>query len=141
MRGDLEGLECVDLRGFVKPAGERGPHAGNRPEEPLGVQAPAKALELAPASGPEHLADRGRDPRPDARRRVEARGPGVLVYLGEALLETRNGLGGFTVGADPERVRGLLLQQVGGLAEPVRDDLVRRGHGPAGAPRPASRTT
>ncbi len=63
------------------------------------------------------------------------------MELGEALREARDGLGGLAVGADPERVRGLLLQQIGRLAEPVGDDLVRRGHGGAGAPRPASLTT
>jgi hypothetical protein len=141
VRGDLEGLERVHVQGLVNPPRERGPHTGDRPEEPLGIQASANPLELTPAPGPEHLDDRGRDPRPDPRQRLEARGSVALVDLGEVLPQGRDGPGGLAVGADPERARGLLLQQIGRLAESVGDDLVRRGHGGAGAPRPASLTT
>jgi hypothetical protein len=129
------------VEGFVDPPRERGAHAGNGPEEPLGVQAPAEPVELAPASGPEHLDDRGGDPRPDTRERVEALDPLALVDLVEAPLEAGDRLGGLALGAHPDGVRGLLLEQIGGLAEPIGDELVRRGHGGAQAPRPASLTT
>jgi hypothetical protein len=116
------------MQSFVNPPREGGPYTGNRPEEPLGIQAPAKSLELAPARRPEHLDDRGGDPRPDPRQRIEGRDPGALVELAQVFREARGGLGGLAIGADTEWIRGLLLQQVGRLPEPVGDDLVRRGH-------------
>jgi hypothetical protein len=43
----------------------------------------------------------------------------------------RRGLGGAPVGADPERIRALLLEQIGKLAQLVGDPLVgRAGHLP-----------
>ena len=87
--GQLERLQRVHAQDLVQSLGERRPHAGNGPEELLGVEAAAQPLELAPAPRAEQLGDRGRDARADARQRFEALDSVALVDLAERLREAR----------------------------------------------------
>ena len=140
MRGHLEGLQGVDVQRVVDPARQRRAHAGHGPEEPLGVERAPQPLELRPAAGAQHLRDGGRDPRTDTGQRVEPLDAATLVVLPQVIRAGRHRVGRLAVSADPERVGSLLLEEVGGLAQALRDDLVRGAHARVAAPRWASRT-
>ncbi len=140
MRGHLEGLEGVHVQRLVDPPRQRRAHAGRGPEEPLGIERAPQPLELRPAPGAQHLRDGGRDPGTDAGQRVEGLDAAALVDLPQVIRMGRHRLGRLAIRANPEGVGSLLLQEVGGLAQALREDLVRRAHARVAVPRWASRT-
>jgi hypothetical protein len=119
------------VQGVVDLVGQNRSDPRDRAEHLLGLQGAAQALELHPATAVDHLADRRGDRSADPGQGDQALEPIAREHRGQVLLVGRRGLGGAPVGADPERVRALLLEQIGKLAQLVGDLLVGRlGHLP-----------
>ena len=109
---------------LVDPASKLRPEPRDRLEELFGRDRAAQALELGPAAGADHLRDRRGERRPDARQRIEAFDALALEQHRHILIQSRDRAGGPPVGGHPKRVCLLVLEQLGRLAQPLRDALI-----------------
>jgi hypothetical protein len=85
----------------------------------------AEPVQLAPPAGPEHLDDRRRDAPPDVGQGDQSVDPLPIEDLLEIPRLVYDGVSCPPVGGHSERVRPLLGEEVGRLAEPVRDLLAQ----------------
>lgn len=125
MRGQLQRFERVDVQGAVHATCQFAADPGDDSEKLLGIERAPQAIELTPAAGRQHLADGFRDPRADRRKPLQPLGPLALENVAEIVGETGDAVAGVPVGANAERVRFLLLEDIGRFSQPVCDELVR----------------
>ena len=135
MRCDLERFQRIDIQVLVNSTGELRPEPRDRAEQLLRADRAAQALELRPATGAHHLRDRPRQHGADPRQGIEALDALALEQHRHVLVQLRQSLGRAAVGAHAERVRLLLFEQLGRLAQPVRDLLVQQACPPGPARR------
>jgi hypothetical protein len=106
------------------PRGQLRADPGNGAEQPFRIKASTQSLELAPAAGHDHLADRGGDAAPDRRKRFE----GLAAALREqALGGNRQAVdhgGRPAIGGDAKAVGLLLFKEVGQFAQLCRQPFV-----------------
>lgn len=134
----LEPFEAVDVQGVVNFFGEAGPHSGDGGEEFFRGDLSPEAFQETPPPRRDEFHDDSGDALADMGEGDETFGA-VGVEKGPHIeLLGRDLPGSFSVGADAEGIGSLPFEQVGGLAKPFGDHLVRtvsRSHCPV---RPGS---
>jgi len=126
----LEVLERLDLEVLLEavrgpPADARHPH-----QERDGIGLAPQPLEHRQAPEPQRFADPAGQARPDPGQSLERREAALLEDLGDRPRQPAQHGGAAPVGAHPERVRALLLEDPGDLLEPLGDLTVEDRHGP-----------
>ena len=120
----LECFQRLDAERVVDPFREFRAHARNGLEQCRRLEAAAQPVELRPAPGLEDLGDRRGDAAPDAGQLVQSLATAIGQDVAHAHLQALDRVRRTPVGADPERVRLLGVQQLGHLPQPLRDALV-----------------
>jgi hypothetical protein len=116
VRGHFERLERVHVQRIVYAAGQLWPHSGNGPKDLLGIERAPQAFELAPTACPQHLGNRCADCPAHVGQSLQRLASSALEEFAEIFFTTRDCVRGLPVGAHPEPIRLLLLEQVGDFA-------------------------
>jgi len=101
-------------------------NSGYRLEQLFRRNRAAQAFELRPAAGADHLRDRLGQHRADLRQRIEAFDAFPLEQRRHLLAQPRDRLGRAPIGSQAKRLGSLLLEQLGHLAQSLRDLVVEQ---------------